>query len=187
MAASLATTDDLADMWRPLNSDELTRASNLLSRASALLRQVAPHVDDRISRHNADPTDPMGLDPVLVATVVATIVKRFISNVEGVASQSVGGYSVRYALRTEKTIRGELQVTQEDLDALRPYLPKSRIGTIRTRAALAPSPLAMWGGFYANSAILATGIYDSLWESELADLGYADEGVALEIIEAGGE
>ena len=183
MTLPLADTSDLEDMWRPLQDSEVQRATNLIAKASALLRQVQPHIDARIAAFQANAADPTGLDPTLVATVVATIVKRFIANVEGVASQSVGPFSVSYALRTEKSVRGELQVTQEDLNALQMYRPRNRIGTIRVRAALAPSPLSTAGGFYANSAILATGLYDSAWESELADLGYPAEGVFLEQVE----
>jgi hypothetical protein len=161
----------------------VNRATSLLRRASALLRQVAPHVDARIARYQQNPADPAALDPDLVATVVATIVKRFISNVEGIATQSMNGFAVSYALRTEKSVRGELQVTQEDLNQLQMYRPRNRIGSIRIHAAMAPSPLSMAGGYYANSAILATGIYDSAWESELADLGYQAEGVFLEQVE----
>jgi hypothetical protein len=182
MPDSLATYQDLEEMWRPLEANEVDRAIGLIDRASALLRQVAPHVDARIARWQQNPADPAALDPLIVSTVVATIVKRFISNVEGIATQSMNGFAVSYALRTEKSVRGELQVTQEDLNQLQMYRPRNRIGSIRIHAAMAPSPLS-GGGYYANSAILATGIYDSAWESELADLGYQAEGVFLEQVE----
>lgn len=179
--APLADTSDLEDMWRPLDGSEVQRASNLLARASSLLRQVAPHVDVRLALWQSDPSNPTALDPVLVSTVVATIVKRFISNIEGVATQSTNGFAVSYALRTEKSVRGELQVTQEDLNQLRPYLPRRRVGTIRVHAAMAPHPLA--GSYGANSAILATGLYDSALETEFAAQGFAATGVALQAIE----
>lgn len=142
----LADTDDLADMWRPLEADEIERARNLIDKASALLRQAAPSVDDRIAAWQRDQSDPRGLDPTVVATVVATVVKRFISNVEGIATQSVNGFAVSYALRTEKTIRGELQITQDDLKALFPNRKRLRAGMIRTRPALAPRPVGRYGG-----------------------------------------
>lgn len=144
-AQALATYQDLEDMWRPLADSEIDRATGLLARASAHLRNAAPSIDDRIAAFEADPTDPRGLDPTLVATICATIVKRFISNVEGVATQSVGGYSVSYALRTEKTIRGELLVTPEDLQQLFPNRKRPRAGTIRVRPALAPRPIGRYG------------------------------------------
>jgi hypothetical protein len=177
MPNPLADEYDLEDMWRPLAADEVPRALNLIDKASALLRQVAPHVDQRIAAFAANPADPTGLDPTIVATVVATIVKRFISNVEGIASQSVGGFSISYALRSERSVRGELQVTADDLNALRMYRPRSRIGTIRVRAALAPNPLGGVGGMYANSSILATGLYDSQWETEHPEVSRALLGI----------
>lgn len=142
---ALASYQDLEDMWRPLQDSEIDRVNRLLTRAAALLRQAAPSVDDRIAAWKNDSTDPRGLDPTVVSTVVSTIVKRFISNVEGVATQSVGGYSVSYALRTEKTIRGELLVTKEDLEALFPNRKRPKAGTIRTRPALAPRPIGRYG------------------------------------------
>lgn len=143
--SALATHNDLEDMWRPLAAGEIERAINLLGKASALLRQAAPSVDDRIAAWRLNPADPRGLDPTVVATVVATIVKRFISNVEGIASQSTLDYSVSYALRTEKARRGELTVTDEDLQTLFPNRKRARIGTIRVRAALAGRPVGRYG------------------------------------------
>lgn len=151
MPTPLAIPDDLADMWRPLLDAEIPRAVSLINKASALLRQAQPHIDARIALYTSDPGNVAALDPTLAATVVATIVKRFIANVEGVASQTVGPYSVAYALRAEKDVRGELQVTDNDLMALRPYQPKARIGSIKVKASLAPWPIGeygpMWGGF----------------------------------------
>lgn len=159
--APLANTDDLATMWRPLLPDELPRAASLLTRASALLRQAAPHTDARIAAWQVDPTQVSALDPTLVATVVATIVKRFIANIEGVASQTIGPYHVAYALRTEKDVRGELQITANDLKALEPYVPSRRIGSIRVRAGLAPWPYGDMGrvvvSAYYDSSLLYTG------------------------------
>lgn len=164
-AAALATTDDLAVMWRPLDPSEIDRANSLLLRASALLRQAAPHVDARIAAFGKDATDPTGLDPLTVATTVATIVKRFISNVEGVASQSAGPFSVSYALRGDKDVRGELQVTASDLQNLQMYRPKSRLGSIRVRPTMA-APVGAGLAAYGSTAILATGWFDSALEVE---------------------
>jgi len=136
MAVALASTDDLADVWRPLTAAEIGRVSNLLDKASALLRQntpKSPSIDDRIALFESDPDDPMALDPVLVASVVATIVKRFVTNIDGAVSrsQAVDGYSesVSFALRGNDDVRGELIVTESDLKALRPFqgpsLPRS--------------------------------------------------------------
>jgi hypothetical protein len=148
MPEPLASVDDLADMWRPLLDSETDRAANLIDKASAMLRQNTPPVpslDARIAMFDADPTSYQGLDRTLVATVVATIVKRFISNVEGVVSQTqtVGPFSQAqsYALRGDKDVRGEMQVTAGDLDRLRPYpTARARIGSIRIRPSMATGP-----------------------------------------------
>lgn len=150
----LATTADLEDMWRPLASSEYQRASRLLTKASSLLRQKLPAVDARMARFAVDPTDLGGLDPSAVATVVATIVKRFLSNIQGVASEGAGPYHVSYAIRGEKDIRGEMQVSQGDLDALAPHRSKvSQIGSIKTRPRLAPWPYGDIGGPSGGSSI----------------------------------
>lgn len=141
MAAVLASVQDVVDMWRPLSPDEAARVDGLLWKASALLRQASPSVDDRLAVYAANPGDPSGLDPVVVATVVATMVKRFLSNVDGVASQSIGSATVTYSARGDTAARGELQVTQSDLDALRVHTSQAvRLGSIRVRPVLAPWP-----------------------------------------------
>jgi len=159
----LAFPSDLEDMWRPLSPAETVRAAALLEKSSALLRQALPALDVRIARFQADPSDLGGLDPVTVATVVATMTKRFLSNVQGVASEGVGPYNVTYAIRGEKDVRGELQVTQVDLDALKPYRSKkSRVGSIKTRPSLAPWPFGRLG--VANGSA-------SVGDSWLAEMG----------------
>lgn len=136
MTAPFADTSDLEDMWRPLQPSEQQRAVNLLVKASALLRQATRQtIDDRIALFTTNPTDPRAIDPIVVATVTATIVKRFISNVQGAVSQSktTGPHSVTqsYALRGDKNdVRGQMIVTDEDIAALTPEAPP-QIGNIR--------------------------------------------------------
>ena len=163
MGLPLATTSDLEDMWRPLLPSEVARARNLIDKASGLLRQSTPAVpslDDRIALYASDSNNIQALDPTVVATVVATMVKRFISNVEGVTSttETVGPFSQAksFALRGDKDVRGELQVTDSDLKALRPYAPKNKLGSIKVKAALAPWPFGRIGS-------PPYGVIDSLW------------------------
>ena len=154
MASVLATTTDLEDMWRPLQPAETARAARLLAKASSLLRQKLPYLDARIARFAVDPTDQGGLDPVTVSTVVATMVKRFLSNVEGVAAETAGPFGVTYAIRGEKDVRGEMSVSASDLEALAPYRSKkSRIGSIKTRPHLAPWPYGDVGGPSGGSSV----------------------------------
>lgn len=145
----LASTSDVADMWRSLTLDEVSRVARLIDKASAKLRQKAPYVDARIAAWQAGDTRK-GLDPTTVATVVATVVKRFISNPEGIASQTQGAgpfsAAVSYALRTDKYARGELQVTDEDIAELQTYSVRARVGMMRLRPALAPRPVGRYGG-----------------------------------------
>lgn len=165
MPNPLATPADLADMWRPLADSETARAERLIVKASAMLRQnapKAPSIDQRIALFATDPNSLQALDPDLVATVVATIVKRFISNVDGAVSQteSVSGYSksTSWALRGDKDIRGEMQITEADLDKLRPYQPLAQIGSIRIRPAMAPPPFGAYGaGGIISSELLEMG------------------------------
>lgn len=166
----LADSDDVADLWRPLTSDEIDRVTRLIAKASAMLRQRAPWVDDRIGLFQADPTNPAGLDPVTVASVVATIVKRFLSNVQGVVSEGVGPYSVTYAIRGEKDVRGEMYVTDGDLEKLKvPEKAGSRIGTVKTRPRMAPWPAGQVGKPYRDVGESAS----DLWLSDMG--GSPDE------------
>ena len=141
MPASLAFPQDVADVWRPLTPDEELRVASLISKASVLLRQKCPWVDARVVTYTANPTNPAGLDPALVALVVATSVKRFLSNQAGIASEGVGGYSIAYALKTDKGFRGEIEILKEDIDKLTvSSLTVARLQTIRVKPKLAPYP-----------------------------------------------
>jgi hypothetical protein len=137
----LASTSDVADIWRPLSDAELLRVNNLIEKASAKLRHACPfNIDSRVDLFYDDPTNPAGLDPQIVADVVATIVKRFLVNVEGFAStsESVGPFtrSGTFVNRYDKTgsdVRGAIQVIDSDIDQLRPAVPTSQPSTIHMR------------------------------------------------------
>lgn len=147
MGTALADPSDVVDMWRPLTSAERDRVARLILKASSLLRQRMPSVDARIAAFLADPTDPQGLDEQSVATVVATIVKRFVSNTEGAASvtQSLGSASLTksYAQRgvADKLgdARGQLVVLDADLASLNASTPRRPFfGTATVSPRLAP-------------------------------------------------
>src|SRR5690242_15399862 len=117
----LAAPADVEDVWRPLSSDEVPRITSLIMKASALLRQIVPAIDERIHVSATDPASPRALDRVLVADVVGTAVKDCVNNPEGVATKTepVGPYSqsVSYLARGEKSNpAGRLGFTQELLD-----------------------------------------------------------------------
>lgn len=153
--APLAQPSDVEDIWRPLTSDDEPRITNLILKASTRLRQVCPFdIDERITLFGTDPTAPTALDPVLVADLVATKVKNFLVNPEGVAtaSQTDGPFaqSATYVNRYDKTgsdIRGSLQFTDSDIDQIRPAVPgdapwQFQVGIAHPQLLV---PDALWG------------------------------------------
>lgn len=140
MGATYATVQDVVDIWRPLTAEETIRAENLLPKASALLRQETPfNIDERIALYETDPTDPKALDPLVVADVVATIVKRVMVNPDGTASESqtIGPYSKSRSFGKDGQANGGLTVTAADVDRLLPAADPPAASTIRLRAGLA--------------------------------------------------
>lgn len=151
MAAAFAVSSDVETaLLRPLTTTEENYVPGLLDQASALLRTAAPSIDDRIARYAADPTDPTGVDPLAVATVVAGAVKRYMVNPTGLFSESknMGPFSTSrtYKSRYDKSARSDdLAITADDLAVLFPDRKRLRAGTIRTRPALAPRPVGRYG------------------------------------------
>jgi hypothetical protein len=151
-ASALCGTGDVSTLLlRPLTSDETPFVEDLITKASALLRNAAPSIDDRMGRPANDRTS---VSPITVATVIAGVVKRYMRNPEGLAAQAAGPFSVSYALRTEKGPRGVLVITADDLATLFPNRKRPRAGTIRTRAALAPRPVGRYGPLPGPEQIL---------------------------------
>lgn len=144
-ANNLCTADDVGDLWRPpADATERAKFDRLIGKASALLRQKLPSVDARIATFAATPTDVSALNPDTVAAVVATCVKRFLSNPDGTThvSKTLGGASISYgyALRGDKDVRGELIVTDDDLAKLEaPVSSKPWLASVKTKHSLAPA------------------------------------------------
>lgn len=137
MAEPLADFQDLADLWRPLTDEDQLQAIGLLDKASALLRQKQPRIDDRIANGT--------LDPVVVAAVVANVVARFLNNPKNLVSTATttGPFSKSESYRGGSSRVGTVQpagliILSTDLDALKPYSPRAVIGSIRTRPTMAP-------------------------------------------------
>lgn len=155
MSAPLATTDDVADLWRPLSADEETRVGSLIAKASAKLRHACPFdIDARIALFTTDPSNPQALDPTVVADRVAIIVHRYLVNQDGAASLSegVGGFSrsITFVNRYDKTgadVRGELRITDEDIDELRPAVPAPVPSSIRVNV---PCPQVLYPHGYGS-------------------------------------
>jgi hypothetical protein len=140
VAADLATPDDVeAALLRPLTDNERTFVPSLIKTASSKLRQKAPFdIDARIALFTTQPTATIALDPVLVASVVAKIVKNVVVNTEGLVSESQGtgpfSQSKTFVSRYDKTgadARGSIQVTDADIEELRPAVPAAVAGSIR--------------------------------------------------------
>src|SRR5438046_1760642 len=88
MGTPYATASDVAARWRPLSTDEATRADVLAGDASALIRAQFPTIDAQISAGTMDGT--------LLTIVVAGMVKRaMLAPPDGITQQSetVGPYS----------------------------------------------------------------------------------------------
>jgi hypothetical protein len=153
----LASTDDVGNVWRPVADSEISRVEWLISVASSKLRQQCPFdIDARIALYASDPKAPTALDPLTVASVVATIVKRFLVNQGGVVSQSEGAgpfsTSQTFVSRYDKAgadVRGAIVVTPADVDELRPATPTripAALQLVPTRA-MQPEPGFWPGGF----------------------------------------
>jgi hypothetical protein len=73
MAEPFATTDDLEQRWRPLDSDEETRAAVLLGDAAVRIRVACPGIDAKIA---ATPPAMPELDPDVPKIISCEMVKR---------------------------------------------------------------------------------------------------------------
>lgn len=154
-SSALCGTDDVAALLlRSLTDAETGPVEGLITKASGLLRNAAPSIDDRMARWVADRRDKGGVDPDVVATVVAGAVKRYLRNPDGLASETAGPFSSTYALRSEKDPRGVLAITEDDLKQLFPSRKRPRAGTIRTRPALAPRPIGRYGPLAGPDQVL---------------------------------
>lgn len=163
MAGPLAEVADVEAIWRTLEPTETTQANALIDIASAKLRSALPAVDARIALYGTLPVNPLALDPVVVANVVATIVKRVLVNPDGLASttQTFGPISEarNYEGRSggdDSDSRGEIRVTAADLDNLLPVLATRRGGLRSIQVGLEASmqpPLGYqttYPGLYPN-------------------------------------
>ena len=116
MGEPFAQYSDLESRWRPLTTDEQTKATVLLGDASVIIRELAIGIDARITDYGTDPTLSGALDPAIPLMVVCAMVKRAMtgpSDLENVASQQVaaGPFSSSY---TYSNPMGNLYLTKDD-------------------------------------------------------------------------
>lgn len=132
MAVPLANPEDVAAIWRPVAAGEVARVTYLIALASAQLRARLPFdVDARIA---LVPPAPLALDPVLVAGVVARIVKRALVNPDGLQSstRTVGPYSEsRTFVSGDVDASGDVSVTDADIADLMPRRGAARVHTMQ--------------------------------------------------------
>ncbi len=89
MAMNPATTDDVADRWRPLTPSETQVARVLLDDAWLDLTTQVPSLDSRL--------DAATLAPALVVRVLASMVLRVLRNPDGKVQESIDDYAYRRA------------------------------------------------------------------------------------------
>lgn len=137
MGTPLATAQDVADIWRPLSDAEDAQAQRLIDKASARLRRRCRFdLDAAIATYDTSPTDPSAIDPLIVADVVAGMVKRAMVNPDGATSVSdtEGPFSRTRGFGGQgNQPTSTVVVFDSDIDALRPAQPTSLPGTIYTR------------------------------------------------------
>lgn len=164
MADPFATPDDLAKRWRPLDSDETERATELLSDASAVIRTECPGIDAKITP--VPPATEPELDPGIPKMIVCAMVKRAMlvaNDADGVSAtqQTAGPFSQSltfsnpmgnlYLTKAEKRLLG--CVAQEAFT-----VPMSTVPTV----VHAPWCSLMFGATYCSCGayIAGTPIYE---------------------------
>jgi len=138
-----------AALLRPLTPNETASIEDLILQASSRLRTKLPSVDDRIALWSTDPRPINALDPEVVKSVLAGVIKRYMANPEGAASKSrsAGPYSQTTSFASYgKAIgsEGKLRITDDDLADLVSG-GYARPGSIKLQAALAPAHLEPGG------------------------------------------
>lgn len=155
----LTSLADLMDvLGRPLTADETERGQRRLDRAQALLTQDArlPNFLARVVNGGAV---ALPVDPGVAAEVIATMVARQWRNPDGVTTRSVTvgpyGESVGFGDRgvLEQSGRGELLVTQGDVDKLIRQDGFPVAATFRTTAAAPTVTNVPPGPFYDDCGL----------------------------------
>lgn len=116
MAAPLASSDDVADLWRPLSVAETAKANILIAQASALLRRAVSGLDTLVSSGAVDAT--------LVTMVVTNAVLRVMQNPAGVTQQTAGPEAASW---TGARAAGKVVITADEIATI---LPVSTVPTV---------------------------------------------------------
>lgn len=138
MAEPLVERSDVETaLVRPLTTKESPYIDNLCSQASAKLRTALPGVDARINLFTTDPTTPTGLDPEVVSVMLAEVIKRVLTNPQGLYSgtTSSGPFSSSRTFASSRSATGPvtgLRITAVDLAELDPVIRFVSPRTIQT-------------------------------------------------------
>jgi hypothetical protein len=145
---SVTQTDVETALVRPLTSTEAQFVDGLCEQAIAKLTAALPSIDARVAAYEADATTPAGINPALVTSVLATVVKRVLVNPQGAwsATQAVGPKSQSVTFGGGRAggavdAPGALAITPGDIDEILGRSAFAVPGTIRTRP---PRPDGCW-------------------------------------------
>lgn len=134
-----------AALLRPLTDVEAGYATapttGLIAQACGQLRNRLRAIDDRIAAYQADPTNPVGIDPDAVTGMLGEVVARPLRNPKGLlsATTTTGPFSRSETFRSSRSAVDTptgIYITDEDLERILPpavtdgYVPA---GTIHTR------------------------------------------------------
>lgn len=117
MADPFATAQDVADRWRPLNEQEMSRAKLLAYDSSALIRARFPGIDAQVANGQVDRD--------ILQIVVAGMVKRaMIAPSDGVTqdSDTMGPFSHSQSYANPL---GNVFLTKADMTLILGYIPKA--------------------------------------------------------------
>lgn len=141
MAQALVSTPDVVALLpRPLTNDESDTIDWYCMQASAKLRNKRRSIDARIAAWELDQSDPDGIDPDVVAGVLAEAIKRYLVNKTGAASTSDSGAGFAHSesfASYGKSMGGSgaFEITESDLAQL-DSAPSSPVRTVRIGATM---------------------------------------------------
>lgn len=143
--APLATVGEYAALYGTLSAARQAVCRALIKRASQLVRDTVPGIDDRIIA-GAVSADSVGL-------AVLNMVARVMRNPDGLRSQTIGPISRSF---DTDVATGMLEITSADMGLLVPATTtagarRSRMGTARITGGMVPSP-ASGNGWYDRSS-----------------------------------
>jgi hypothetical protein len=94
MSEAFATVQDIMDLWRPLTTDEQTRAGNLLPLVSDTLRNEAKKVGKDLDTLVTEDETYSSVVKLVTVDVVARVLRQTTTgDAMTQESQSAGGYS----------------------------------------------------------------------------------------------